>query len=806
MTKNQKITKATGSLFFLLLACSVCLSQDYLWPTNASKLLTSSFAETRPNRLHSAIDIKTWGKEGYKVFATRNGYIWKVKISPFGYGKVIYQILDTGEIALYAHLQKFSPYLENIMRKTQKKNRRHSVTKFFKKNEFPIQKGDLIAFTGSTGIGYPHLHFEIRNTDNFPTNPLLKGFKIKDTLAPVPTAIGVETMNLASQINGWSTPQIFQLIKKGRNTYTVKNPIQIWGMIGFSISAYDQANGARNKFSLYQLITYLDGEKIFHSTYDKFSFNQNTHVVLDRNNWFLSNNGKYFHNLFLEKLNKLPFYHSFNEEQGILYTMGYADSLSKQTNYLSWLLPEPLSTSPMAEFDNLYLQMLRKPFTILQPGDHSLRIDLLDYFGNKTTIHVPIIAGQKPKPDKQWINPAEITGLIEKEGQNIFWHYLDQKSHWQTINPEDAYDFLRGNLIPVGNGASGTNHFDFLEPYIKITKTDSQGIEYFPQFIVPDNFVFENEKIDLELIVKDPFAVVEISSQYPILTPLLLHMRNKNTGFKELELTAHNLYKFSAWFPAYELAEDSTTFVLYIKKDVIKKPIVQKSYFYHRIPVDQKYTLSLPGLNGELNFPAYASNRNIYLSLEQVRRSDLGISVPGDSISPVFRVNPPYAGFLKSIELSIPVSSDIDRIRQIGIYTPNLRKKKWNFVSNQYDSKNQMLKTRLISISRFTLLRDDEPPKVRLIYPANGKTTSNSKPTIRIHYSDNLSKIGSEDDFEMLLDGQFYIGELDPEVDQIKFIVEKPLSNGWHKIDFWIQDQAGNRTNRSYSFRIENTK
>ena len=159
-----------------------------------------------------------------------------------------------------------------------------------------------------------------------------------------------------------------------------------------------------------------------------------------------------------------------------------------------------------------------------------------------------------------------------------------------------------------------------------------------------------------------------------------------------------------------------------------------------------------------------------------------------------------------SIELSIPVSSDIDRIRQIGIYTPNLRKKKWNFVSNQYDSKNKMLKTRLISISRFTLLRDDEPPKVRLIYPANGKTTSNSKPTIRIHYSDNLSRIGSEDDFEMLLDGQFYIGELDPEVDQIKFIVEKPLSNGWHKIDFWIQDQAGNRTNRSYSFRIENTK
>ncbi len=121
MTKNRKITKAVGLLIVLFMACSVCFSQDYLWPTNASKLLTSSFAETRPNRFHPAIDIKTWGKVGYKVFATRTGYIWKVRISPFGYGKVIYQILDTGEIAVYAHLQKFSPYLENIMRKTQKK-------------------------------------------------------------------------------------------------------------------------------------------------------------------------------------------------------------------------------------------------------------------------------------------------------------------------------------------------------------------------------------------------------------------------------------------------------------------------------------------------------------------------------------------------------------------------------------------------------------------------------------------------------------------------------------------------------------
>ncbi|HDL17610.1 MAG TPA: hypothetical protein ENH29_00985 [Bacteroidetes bacterium] len=65
-------------------------AQNYLWPTDAGHNLTSSFAEFWSGHFHAGIDIKTWGREGYKVFATRSGYVWKVRISPFGYGRVIY--------------------------------------------------------------------------------------------------------------------------------------------------------------------------------------------------------------------------------------------------------------------------------------------------------------------------------------------------------------------------------------------------------------------------------------------------------------------------------------------------------------------------------------------------------------------------------------------------------------------------------------------------------------------------------------------------------------------------------------------
>ena len=96
--------------------------KNYIWPTNASNYLTSSFCEYRPGHFHSAIDIKTWNKEGYPIYAISNASIYKIRVSPFGYGKVVYLLLDDGNYAVYAHLQKFSPELEEKVRAVQLSN------------------------------------------------------------------------------------------------------------------------------------------------------------------------------------------------------------------------------------------------------------------------------------------------------------------------------------------------------------------------------------------------------------------------------------------------------------------------------------------------------------------------------------------------------------------------------------------------------------------------------------------------------------------------------------------------------------
>ena len=111
-TISRSIIRVKLLLAVLAVVIRPAAAQNYLWPTNASTYLASSFCEFRPGHYHSAIDIKTWVQEGYKCYAIADGEIIRLRVSPFGYGKVLYLRLKDGNTAVYAHLQRFAPDLE----------------------------------------------------------------------------------------------------------------------------------------------------------------------------------------------------------------------------------------------------------------------------------------------------------------------------------------------------------------------------------------------------------------------------------------------------------------------------------------------------------------------------------------------------------------------------------------------------------------------------------------------------------------------------------------------------------------------
>jgi len=152
--------------FVFLFATSLFFGQkkyptkDFRNPLDIKTILAGTFGELRTNHFHAGLDIKTQRKEGLKVYAVANGYVSRIKVALWGYGKVIYITHPNGYTSVYAHLSKFGNGIEEYVKSIQYKKKSYETGNIFpKKGEIPVKKGQVIAYTGSTG-GFvaPHLH------------------------------------------------------------------------------------------------------------------------------------------------------------------------------------------------------------------------------------------------------------------------------------------------------------------------------------------------------------------------------------------------------------------------------------------------------------------------------------------------------------------------------------------------------------------------------------------------------------------------------------------------------------------------
>ena len=112
------------SFFFILLFVSnfICnsFSQSteidtsfYRSPINFPISLSGNFGELRNNHFHSGIDIRTGGEEGKTIFAVADGFVSRIKVSPFGYGNALYITHKNGQVSVYGHLQAYNKTITN---------------------------------------------------------------------------------------------------------------------------------------------------------------------------------------------------------------------------------------------------------------------------------------------------------------------------------------------------------------------------------------------------------------------------------------------------------------------------------------------------------------------------------------------------------------------------------------------------------------------------------------------------------------------------------------------------------------------
>lgn len=260
---------------FLLMTCLVS-GQSYEWPLDLPPAITSSFAEYRSGRFHAGIDLRTGGS-GPEVHAAADGCVSRIRCSPWGYGKAVYLRDGDGNTIVYAHLAEFSSSLREYVRQAQHARKNYTVDLMPELGEFPVKRGEVIAFAGRSGTRAPHLHWEFRDPASRPVNPRLLGLSWPDDTRPVIRKVLVVPKGPGSTVNGDAVPVVLEA-RAGTTagSYTCA-PISAEGEIGIAVDVIDPANGGGSILGVHTLTTSMDGREIFRVQNDRLSYETMSH-------------------------------------------------------------------------------------------------------------------------------------------------------------------------------------------------------------------------------------------------------------------------------------------------------------------------------------------------------------------------------------------------------------------------------------------------------------------------------------------------------------------------------------------------
>lgn len=393
------------AFFFLFLLISVDAVAQFFPPKNypkdyfgypvvAKKSLAANFGELRPNHYHMGLDCRTDQAQNKKVLAAAEGYIAKIKIESWGYGRAIYINHPNGLTTVYGHLNDFYPELESYVKEQQYKLKSWAVYLDIPANMFPVKKEMFIAYSGNAGGSQgPHLHFEIRDTKTDKVlNPSLFNFPIPDNVPPDLYKLAVYDRCISTYEQ---TPKIYTL-KKVNGVY-VTTPALITvntDKVSFGITAFDRYSGSNNKNGIYETVLYDNDNPIVGFQLDSIGYDETRYVNAHIDYKYRSSGGSY-----IEHVSKLP---------------GYNNSVYKTTG----------GDGVIAIDDD---------------SNHKIKLEVKDAYGNTSIVSFDIKRSaaftEKQKPDSvNYFQPREFhPGFLNLfENSNISF-YLPKNSLYDSI-------------------------------------------------------------------------------------------------------------------------------------------------------------------------------------------------------------------------------------------------------------------------------------------------------------------------------------------------------------------------------------
>ncbi|HWO56805.1 MAG TPA: M23 family metallopeptidase [bacterium] len=392
------------------------VSGRYVWPITNYTNLSAGFCDFRTRHYHGGIDISTNGQEGLEVRAADSGWVERISVGYWGYGKAVYLHLADGRMAVYGHLSELADKIREYVEAEQYKTQRYQQNLYPPPGHLPIARGEVIAYSGQTGAGPPHLHFEIRTGDNKPLNPLAffdKTDKIKPSIYSV-TIIPIQPDDPdtpPSTVAGSLLPKTYSLAN-GKLTAIPK----VTGAVGLSVLADDNIDAPRWTMSAYRHRLIVNGIEVGEVRYDSINYDHTRQIEIERHYDPDGGLSPRAVNLFRREHNTLWHYHGFSDD-GILSAA-----------------------------------------TGLKPGKNDIRIEVADRAGHENsvafTLELADSAGSASLPE----TPTDIMAIpawggavilapvamappdlsLEADGDRPIRHWLRGKGGWQVWLPASA--------------------------------------------------------------------------------------------------------------------------------------------------------------------------------------------------------------------------------------------------------------------------------------------------------------------------------------------------------------------------------
>ncbi len=649
----------------------------YIWPTDASKKITSSFAEYRSAHFHGGIDISTNGTVGHRIFSVQDGYLYRVRITPNGYGKMLYVKHPDGYISTYAHLKSFNPAIEELARAEQRRTGTYEIDLIYETPLLRLKRGELIAYSGDTGFGPPHLHFEIRDGNLNPVNPLLgQPYRMVDNIPPTLYRFLVRPLDAGSTINDQDDPKIYSRLTRRDGTYRLGEKIRIRGRVGFGVETRDRSDGVGGRTGVHTLELLIDGESAFLSSMNAVPILKTKQIYIHYDLPMILGGKGRFQKLYIERGNELPFYDRTPVGGGVID----ADELAE--------------------------------------GDHQFVVRCTDIHGNSSTLTGTLVVSHPPEVALGPVNDRSVT-LINRSGAPIAAVSVGGRRQsaagWSDHTLPGARIAAAGDtlVVPVNTGA-----YDIL----KISARTAKGSWSDPLFVNrrKEGGPAHRLRVDHQ-VVGDELRITLTSAGVFTDRPTVLV--SEGPGTAAVAMKARDVSSFVGYYPLPPRNAEPRT--IRAGAEINGHPVeAEERLGIYSIPHDRAGELTSARDGFSVSYDSGAVFRPLHFT----------VSKETSDGATVYAFEPRDVLLNRGIRISLPVEPGEQR--KPGIYFRGTQG--WALLSSAPGTiPGTMSGTLSTTLGEVAILSDVTPPTIGLLRAG----ATRGIPTISYRYHDNLSGV-----------------------------------------------------------------